>query len=498
MNMKIIKTLLLLFGIFALLSSEHAAAQITPEIKPNIPSNVDWSFESNQAGETSPDHRALSVGNKCDVNNDGYDDLIIGKRDFNISAYTDNGIAWLFLGSASGLPTSPSLTLNPPYSNSYGFFGWQAKCAGDVNGDGFDDLIISMDNYDNIYDDEGAVYVYYGSASPDASYDWMARGNSTYAHFGVSVDGAGDINGDGYDDIIVGANGNDYPGVITEAYVWYGGLGGLGANGLPSNADWHATDNTLTISFAYQVRGIGDVNGDGYDDILVGAHNYDGTFNNQGAVFVYYGDSSGLGPTGTTANADWMATGEQSDAYLGFASDGVGDLNGDGFDDLAVGAYAYDHSESNEGMVFVWYGSATGLGANGTPVNADWEAESNTSSAIFGYSVAPAGDVNNDGYNDLLVSAPGYPIGGAWFVWIGSDDGLGPNGSPLNCYYSGYSDQTGANLGRDNAGALDANGDGRDDIFVPARLYSNGQSYEGMVFGYYSMEHYQYLSLIMR
>lgn len=500
--MKIVKTLLFLFGIFALLANGQASAQIDRIYSinqiPNIPFDVDWSFESNQEGETTPlDHRALTVGDQCDVNNDGYEDLIVGKRDYNVGQYTDNGIAWLFLGSASGLPVSPSLTINPPYSNTYGFFGTQAKCAGDVNGDGFDDLIIAMDNYEISFSDEGAVYVYHGSATPDANSDWMARGNSTYAHFGISVDSAGDINGDGYDDIIVGANGNDYPGVITAAYVWYGGVGGLGASGLPSNADWKATDNSLTINFAYQVRGIGDVNDDGYDDVLVSAHLYDGDYANQGAVFVYYGDSSGLGPTGTIANADWMAISEQTNANFGYSGDGVGDLNGDGYDDLAISAYAYDNPEVNEGKVFVWYGSDTGLGANGLPSNADWSAESNLTGSVFGYSVNPAGNVNGDAYDDLLVTAPGYPIGGAWFVWIGDDDGLGPNGTPMNSDRSGYSDQSGSNLGRDNAGALDANGDGRDDIFVAARLYSNGQPSEGMVFGYYSMI-LQYLPLAIR
>ncbi len=496
--MKIIKLLLLLCGIFALLANNQASAQINRVLsinsQPNIPSDIDWYFETNQAGDTQPlDHRALTVGDKCDVNDDGFDDLIVGKRDYN-STDLDNGIAWLFLGSPIGLPASPSLTFNPPYTNVYGFFGTQAKCAGDVNGDGHDDLIIAMDNYDSAAPDEGAVFVYLGSDSPDSTYDWMARGDNTYAHFGVSVDSSGDITGDGYDDIIVGANGNDYAGV-TAAYVWYGGASGLGASGLPSNADWTATDSTFEMFFAYQVRGIGDVNGDGYDDVLIGANRY--SANDQGAVFVYYGSATGLGPAGTTTNADWMAIGEQATAYFGYGSDGVGDLNDDGYDDLAVGAYAYDNPESNEGKVFVWYGSAAGLGTNGTPSNADWTAESNVAGSILGYSVNPAGDVNGDGYADLLVTAASYTSGGAWFVWTGSDAGLGENGTPQNSDRSGYSDQASANLGRDNAGALDVNGDGRDDIIVPARLYSNGQDSEGVVFGYYSPAPL-FLPLVMR
>ncbi len=312
--------------------------------------------------------------------------------------------------------------------------------------------------------------------------------NTTWAHFGGTLDSAGDINNDTYDDIIVGANANDL-GSLNAAYVWFGsedGLGG-GSNGSPANADWKATDTTNSMMFAYGVRGIGDVNGDDYDDVLVCAVNYDGSYTNQGAVFVYYGSADGLGDSGTTLNADWMAISEQNEARFGWGVDGIGDVNGDDIDDLAVGAYAYDNTEASEGKVFVWYGAeTTGLGDPGTPTNADWEAESNDAGAIFGYSVNPAGDVNNDGYADLLVTAPQYSTGGAYFVWTGSDSGLGDDGTPQNADQSAVSDQAGSDFGRDNASAMDVDGDGGDDIFVAARLYTNGETTEGMVFGYYA------------
>ncbi len=474
------------------LGKSNSDALFSPQ---NIIMVPNWLFETNQVGESGPpDHREMMVSSGCDVNGDGYEDILVGDRDYN-SLALDNGRAWLFLGSTSGLNTTPSITFNPPYTNVYGFFGRQVACAGDVNNDGYEDILIGMDNYDSSYSDEGAVFVYYGSATgPSTSYNWMARGNATWAHFGLSAASAGDINHDGYDDIIVGTL-EDYLTSQPHVYVWYGGAGGLGANGLPTNADWTATNpNPGTSGFGWSVNGVNDVNGDTYDDIMIGAYLYDGAVANQGAVFVYYGSETGLGALGTPANADWKAVSAQADSRFGYAGDGVGDLNDDGFDDIAVGASAYDNGEVNEGKVFVWYGSADGLGPEGDPTNADWTAEVNSSSSL-GYVVRPGGDVNGDGYADLLATAYGYPFdaqgqplagAGAWFIWTGSAIGMGENGTPANADYAGYGDQVNGRLGRDDAGVADVNNDGLSDIFVAAYLYDHPEIDEGVVFGYYS------------
>jgi hypothetical protein len=242
------------------------------------------------------------------------------------------------------------------------------------------------------------------------------------------------------------------------------------------------------------VSGIGDVNGDGFDDVMVGAYNYSVGVASQGAVFVWYGSASGLGPNGTLANADWMAASGQANSRFGLSGDGVGDLNGDGYDEVAVGAYYYANPEPVEGAVFVWNGSASGLGENGTPANADWMAEANVTS-LLSYSVRPAGDVNGDGYDDLLATVPNYPApagggtltnAGAWFVWLGGANGMGANGTPDNADIAGYGDQTNGGLGRDDSGSGDFNGDGKDDIVVAAWMYDHGETDEGVVFGYYS------------
>jgi hypothetical protein len=150
----------------------------------------------------------------------------------------------------------------------------------------------------------------------------MARGDATYAHLGWDIGSAGDVNNDGYDNIIAGAVRYDFNN-ISHAFVWYDSENGLdpgGASprpiGMPSNADWTASDPTNTSDwgngFGSRVGHAGDVNGDTYDDIFVGAPYASNGEAQEGMVYVYYGSTNGLDPGGSSPrpsgnpmNADW-------------------------------------------------------------------------------------------------------------------------------------------------------------------------------------------------
>jgi hypothetical protein len=310
---------------------------------------------------------------------------------------------------------------------------------------------------------------------------WKAESNQANGNLGTSI-ATGDFNGDGYGDAVAGAwtynNGEAREGAV---FVWYGSDTGFVPDGNPENADWLAESNQASCYFGNSA-GTGDFNGDGYDDIIVGAIHYNNGESLEGAAFVWLGSDTGLGPDGNPGNAHWMTESNQEYAQLGVHVNS-GDFNADGYDDVIVGSNRYTNGESNEGMVFVWEGSATGLGNNGTPDNADWKAESNRPDAGLG-SVA-SGDFNDDGCDDVLAGALYYanPVAeeGMVFVWEGSAVGFGDDGTPDNADWRGESNQALALIGVSVISG-DFNGDGYDDAIVGADNYNNGEYIEGMVF----------------
>ncbi len=292
-------------------------------------------------------------------------------------------------------------------------------------------------------------------AAPITTPSVVLEGDSAGAAFGSSVDNAGDINGDGYEDLIVGAPLTDVGGEITltdagAAYIFYGS-----ATGLAATADAVLLGTQDGEHFGHAVAGIGDVNGDGFDDVAVSAPFADDEAADQGRVNVFLGSAAGLSAT------PQISVFGQAGSEFGNSLDG-GDVNGDGFADLIVGAPLWDNGETDEGVAIVYYGSAAGITTTGSLM-----LEMNQAGAHFGHSVAFAGDTDGEGFGDVLVGAPMYDNGetdeGAAFLFDGSASG--PSGTASWTYECNVA---GAMCGEAVAGNGNLNGDAFADVLVGA------------------------------
>ncbi len=428
-------------------------------------SSAGLSADSSWTGESNQENArfGLSVASAGDVNGDGYSDVIVGAYSYD-NGQSDEGSAFVYHGSSTGLKAVPSWTAES--NQAYAYFGYSVASAGDVNGDGYSDVIVGAYRYDSDQSDAGRTFVYHGSSTGlSASSSWTAESNQAGTYFGCSVASAGDVNGDGYSDVIVGAQYYSN-GESNEggAFVYHGS-----STGLSATASWTAESNQVEAYFGISVASAGDVNGDGYSDVIVGAYYYDNGEINEGGAFVYHGSS-----TGVSATSSWTAESNQVDAYFGVSVASAGDVNGDGYSDIILGASGYNNGQSTEGRAFVYHGSSTGVSKT-----ASWTAESNQVGAWFGCSVASAGDVNGDGYSDVIVGAYEYDEGRA-FVYHGSSTGVSATAS-----WTAESNQAEAWFGYSVASAGDVNGDGYSDVIVGAHNYDNGLTYEGRAFVYH-------------
>lgn len=385
-------------------------------------------------GLAAGDQLGNSISGAGDVNADGYDDLIVGSWTSDANG-GDAGRAYLFLGGANPAP-NPALVFNGQSANDN--FGTSVAGGGDVNGDGYDDVVVGAWKNDAANSDAGRAYVYFGGPTMDAVADVILTGEPVPSGlFGVSSSIAGDVNGDGFDDVIVGAPG------AGRAYVYFGGVA------MNSVADLVLSGGTTT-TYGWSVSGAGDVNGDGFADVLVGDHSNGAGGINAGRAFLFFGGSI---PNNV---ADWVLTGTTGER-LGIRVASAGHANGDVYDDIVVGA---DQYPSGVGHAYLFHG---GPAPDTTP---DLVLTGDLAGGGFGSFLSSAGDVDADGYDDLLVTSwlhdgPGKGAGRA-FLFLG-----GPQGDTAPDF-TFIGDAEGDHLGTSVASVGDMDGDGGPDFAIGA------------------------------
>lgn len=374
------------------------------------PSGISASPDRVLEGAAAQDRLGARVASAGDVNGDGYGDLVVGAETASPGGMDSAGAVSLFLGGPSGIGATPDQVLSGLAAGDH--LGRSAASAGDVNGDGYADLVIGAYRASpGGRISAGTASVYLGgrsgvSATPSQVFEGMAASDN----FGVRVASAGDVNGDGFGDFVVGAT-NASAGGRTSAGTATVYLGALSGGATPSLVLEGAAPN----NYFGVVGSAADVNGDGYSDVLVGASQAGTT----GTASIFHG-----GPAGVAATPTLVLAGAMSGDSFGVSLANAGDVNRDGYADIIVGSHASLGARSMVGTASIFLGGPSGVGS--TPAQRlDGVAMINH----FGQSVEGAGDVNGDAYADVIVGAwvadpGGRENAGTASVFLGAASGI--------------------------------------------------------------------------
>ncbi|MFA6028193.1 MAG: integrin alpha [Patescibacteria group bacterium] len=390
-------------------------------------------------GETAGSQGSIAVSAGGDVNNDGYNDFLIGSNGEN--DYT--GAAYLIYGKSerySGTTNLGAIDTNGAKftsENDHDLVGYSVSSIGDINNDSYGDFIIGATSVDS---GNGAAYLVYGKSEKYSGSTILESIGADGAKFsgndesGRPASAAGDVNNDGYDDFLVGVPRDN--SLTGAAYLIYGKAAKYsGTTALSALGDDGAkfTGEAVDDYAAYSLATAGDVDADGYADFIIGAF---GNNVETGAAYLIYGKAAKY--SGTTALASLGVdgakfTGEAENDRAGVSVSSAGDVNNDGFLDILIGASKKD---TYTGKTYLIYGQVTKFtNASLSTANQMFTGEATTNQS--GTVLSSAGDVNGDNFDDVIIGAPGVNSaeGKAYLGYLYVDvdgDGLAGTGGLLD------------------------------------------------------------------